>query len=199
MPVRASTVWIVSWTPPAAIAALILLKPWPGIGTHESRGMSITDARWRRKLTPTIWIASDLARSTASPGLASLPSPGMNIGSVPAGYEASARGATVTASERADPSVRPRIHHTRSTSGRVVGEVGVVGIPAADQRRMREDLDPPRRRRRCVDLVVLQTHQVRQVIASIRSRPREQPGGWPHDDHVGLDRVALVQPTVERT
>ena len=37
-PVACSTVWTSSFGPPSANAALILLVPWPGIFTCESRG-----------------------------------------------------------------------------------------------------------------------------------------------------------------
>ena len=42
--VNCSTVATISGGPPKENAALILLVPWPGIGTQESRGIETTQA-----------------------------------------------------------------------------------------------------------------------------------------------------------
>ena len=53
-PVFASTVCTTSFGPPRPYAALILLKPCPGMFTQESRGMLITVTRLR---SPDTWIS----------------------------------------------------------------------------------------------------------------------------------------------
>ena len=64
-------------------AALILLLPWPGMLTHESRGKPRMVARCALRLMPTRWIESDSDPFTFWPGCAPLPITRMNRGRLP--------------------------------------------------------------------------------------------------------------------
>ena len=75
-------VWISSFGPPKAKAALILVVPWPGIGTSESRGIDISRVgplpAWTSMMVSVRWPAalpvwSCLRCSAVRPSRESLP------------------------------------------------------------------------------------------------------------------------------
>src|SRR5919197_215089 len=65
------------------IAELILVVPWPGIATHESRGNPTIVALCLAGLIASRWIESERSPVIDSPGRASEPSSRMKIGSLP--------------------------------------------------------------------------------------------------------------------
>ena len=78
-----STVWIRRSGPPSTIDALILLVPWPGISTHESRGMPMIVALCLSGLIETTWIESASECWMSSPIRAPLPTTRSTIGLFP--------------------------------------------------------------------------------------------------------------------
>ena len=80
--------WMVvasSCGPPKCSAALILLRPWPGMSTHESRGNPRSVPSRERGLTASRWMLSEWACSTSPPGRASVPTTSTHTRSVGTG------------------------------------------------------------------------------------------------------------------